>query len=111
MKGTIGDCVLPELYQYEKVVDATEKSLVNMGYAKGLAVSYTPAIVNSFFESADERFLEQRSEPELNIENETKRLKDVVAGLHRDEVYITFDDYVELRHEYDKLRKAFSGKD
>ena len=110
MEGTIEDCALAELHHYEEVVSAAEKSLVNMGYGKGLAVNYAPKLVNSFFDSDIERFLEQRSEPGLNIDSETKRLKDTVAKMHKDGVYITLEDYVELRHEYDKLRKGFSAE-
>ena len=111
MEGLIESCVLPEVHHYEEVVSKVEETLAEKGYEKGLIVNYAPAIVNSFFDSDTDRFWEQRSEPELNIDSETERLKETVAGLHREEVYITLDDYVELRHEYDKLRKLFCGKD
>ena len=111
MKGTIGDCVLNEVYQYEKVVDKAIEGLNDRGYDKGLAINYAPKIVNSFFDSDTDRYLEQRHEPGFDVNNETKRLQDTVAKMHEDGVYITFDDYVELRHEFDQMRKLFSGRD
>ncbi|MBW2981323.1 hypothetical protein KY343_00455 [Candidatus Woesearchaeota archaeon] len=107
-KYSLDHLVLPRIEHYEEVVGRVEQALRSRGYDRGLAINYAPAIVNSFFDFDTERFMDQRNDIELDVNRETKRLKETVAELHRQGVYVTLEDYIEFRHDYDKLRKLFS---
>jgi hypothetical protein len=99
---------LPKLAHYEELVNRIDMALMNQGYEKNLAFNYAPFIVNSFFDFDTDRYLDKVSMQTLSIPKETKRLHNAVSDLHKQGIYVTLEDYLEFRHEYDSLRKEFA---